>query len=121
MLEELHGKVNEFGEACVEISFTHTDKICRFLIDTGFNGSLCIPRKTAEELNLKVEEQTTFYGVGDHQAEIDIAYTEINWFAETAEVSVLVNEGEDFLLGTALLENKELYINFKTREVLIRN
>jgi hypothetical protein len=34
---------------------------------------------------------------------------------------VYVNEGEDFLLGTALLENKELYINFKTGEVLISN
>ncbi len=78
-----------------------------------------MPRKILEELELKVEEQTTFYGVGNHQENIDIAFTEIKWLGKKADVSILINDGDDFLLGTTLLENKELYINFKTGEVLI--
>lgn len=50
---------------------------------------------------------------------IDIAFAQIKWFGEILDVSVLVNEGEDFLLGTQLLVNKELYINYRTGKVLI--
>jgi clan AA aspartic protease len=119
MREELRGRVNEFGEACVDIRFLSNNMTYSFLIDTGFNGSLCLPAETAEELKLNLEEQTTFYGVGDYYENIDIGYTEIEWLGKAPEVSVLVNKGNDFLLGTALLENKELYINYKTSEVLL--
>lgn len=118
MHKELPGKVNEFGEACIDVNFLSNNKTYPFLIDTGFNGSLCLPYKIAEELNLDIEEQTTFYGVGDHYENIDVTYTEISWLGMVTEVSVLVNKGNDFLLGTALLDNKELYINYKTKEVL---
>jgi predicted aspartyl protease len=60
MHEELRGRVNEFGEACVDIRFLSNNMTYSFLIDTGFNGSLCLPAGTAEELKLNLEEQTTF-------------------------------------------------------------
>ena len=118
-MRELRGKVTVGNEAVVEVEFQPSGQIIEFLLDTGFNGSLCVPRNILEKLNLKVEEETFFDGIGGHSEAIDIAFAEINWFDIFSDVSVLVNDGEDFLLGTQLLTNKELYINYKTGEVLI--
>ena len=115
------GSVNENQEATVEIEFFN-GTIAEFLIDTGFSGSLCVPAKYLDELGLKVSSQATIYGVGNHTEVFDVAEAEIIWCGQKlSEIAVYVNEGEDFLLGTALLENKELYINFKTSEVLVSN
>jgi clan AA aspartic protease len=89
------------------------------LIDTGFNGGLCLPRNVFEELGLEVEDEVPFSGIGGHQAMADVAVAEIVWLDKDLEVSVLVNDGQDFLLGTQLLAGKELYINYKTDVVLI--
>lgn len=119
MHEKLQGKVYEFGEAYVEVSFLPNRKKYQFLIDVGFNGSLCLPKRIAEELQLKAEGQTTSSKIDNNEEGLDIAFAEIEWLEKNEEVVVLINNGEDFLLGTALLENRELYINFKTGEVLI--
>ncbi len=120
-MEQEKGTVNENCEATVEIKFIN-GTIAEFLIDTGFSGSLCVPAKYLDDLGLKVSSQAAIYGVGNHTEVFDVAEAEVIWCGEKlAEIAVYVNEGEDFLLGTALLENKELYINFKTREVLISN
>ena len=81
---------------------------------------MCIPANYLDDLGLKVSSQATIYGVGTHTETFDVAEAEIIWCGEkVSKIAVYVNEGNDFLLGTTLLKNKELYINFKTGEVLI--
>jgi clan AA aspartic protease len=114
-----NGKVNDNQEATVKVEFTN-GAIVEFLIDTGFSGSLCVPESFLADLDLKISSQATIYGVGTHSETFGVAEAEIIWCGNSlSEIAVYVNEGNDFLLGTALLENKELYINFKTGEVLI--
>ena len=118
-MEQEKGTVNENHEATVEVEFINGTK-SEFLIDTGFSGSLCIPASYLDDLGLKISSQATIYGVGTHTEILDVAEAEIIWCGEkVAEIAVYVNEGNDFLLGTALLANKELYVSFKTGEVLI--
>ena len=118
-MEQESGKVNENQEAVVEVEFTN-GTIVEFLIDTGFSGSLCVPESYLSDLDLEISSQATIYGVGTHTETFGVAEAEIKWCGKLlSEIAVYVNEGNDFLLGTALLENKELYINFKTGEVLI--
>lgn len=113
------GKVNENQEPIIEVEFIN-GTIVEFLIDTGFSGSLCVPESCLADLGLEISSQATIYGVGTHTETFGVAEAEIIWCGERlTEIAVYVNEGNDFLLGTGLLENKEIYINFKTGEVLI--
>jgi clan AA aspartic protease len=116
---EERGSVNERQEASIFVEFANGFRV-EFLIDTGFDGHLCLPKSVLQELNLKTNASTFIFGIGTHTETLDVGSAEIVWFGEKlSNVDFLVNEGEDFLLGTALLENKELYINYKTGEVLI--
>jgi clan AA aspartic protease len=118
-MEQESGKVNENQEAIVTVEFAN-GAIVEFLIDTGFSGSLCVPESYLADLDLKISSQATIYGVGTHTETFGVAEAEIIWCGkQRSEIAVYINEGSDFLLGTALLEEKELYINFKTGEVLI--
>jgi len=118
-MEQESGKVSGNQEPTIEVEFTN-GTIVEFLIDTGFSGSLCIPNSSLADLDLQISSQATIYGGGTHTETFGVAEAEIKWYGELlSEIAVYVNEGSDFLLGTGLLENKELYINFKTGEVLI--
>ncbi len=118
-MEQESGRVNENQEATVEVEFVN-GAVVEFLIDTGFSGSLCVPKSYLADLNLKISSQATIYGVGTHTETFGVAEAEIIWCGKKySQIAVYVNEGQDFLLGTALLENTELYINFQTGEVLI--
>jgi clan AA aspartic protease len=119
LMQEIRGRLYSRNEPCIDLVFASNNKSYEFLIDTGFNGSLCIPRDLAIELNLQIDDEVPYYGIGGTEHIAEISYLELFWFEQIIEVSVLINDGQDFLLGTQLLENKELYINFKTGEVLI--
>lgn len=118
-MQEIKGKLYAGNEAWIEIYFTGFAKPLEFLIDTGFNGGLCLPKYIAEELNLEIEQQIPFTGIGNHQGSLPTSRTKIDWFGNELETSVIINNGDDFLLGTNLLVDCELYINFKTGEVFI--
>lgn len=90
------------------------------MIDTGFDGHLCLPAAILPELNLKPTTTAFIFGVGNYTEEYELGKTDIIWCGrKLTDVEFLVNDGADFLLGTALLAEKELYINYKTGEVLI--
>jgi clan AA aspartic protease len=118
-MEQEKGLVNKNLEAVVNVEFAN-GILAEFLIDTGFSGSLCVPQNCLEELGLKISSQASIYGVGTHTEIFDVAEAEIVWCEKKlSKIAVYVNKGNDFLLGTGLLEDKELYINYKTGEVLV--
>lgn len=66
------GSVNEYLEPCIAIEFEN-GSVVGFMIDTGFNGSLCVPRLLMKELNLvKVSEEVVF-GVGTYTDVLDLS------------------------------------------------
>lgn len=113
------GNLTENNEATAHVKFENNTQV-EFLIDTGFSGSLCVPKSSLSTLGLKVISQAEIYGIGTHTELLEVAFTNIIWCEnKILDVAVYVNEGDDFLLGTQLLIEKELYINYKTGEVLI--
>lgn len=106
-------------QAAVSVEFGNDQKI-EFLIDTGFSGFLCFPRTMLQELGLTITGTTDIEGIGDHAETLDVCLSDINWLGKKrTNIEIIINEGEDFLLGTGLLEKTELYINYKTGEVVI--
>ncbi len=112
------GEINDFLEPTVFIEFGGGKQV-EFVIDTGFNGSLCVPRSLMEALNLTKDLQEEIFGIGLHRQILDIAISEIIWFGEKMPVNILINDGDDRLLGSQLFEGKILQINYQNKTVTI--
>lgn len=112
------GKVNEQLEPCIFVEFENGKNV-EFLIDTGFNGALCVPFSLMQELGLKKVSEVEIFGIGSHQESIEMAITNIIWFGNKTEIEVLINDGDDRLLGSELLDGKILRINYRNKKVSI--
>jgi clan AA aspartic protease len=113
------GKVNDQFEPCLFIEFENGKRV-EFMIDTGFNGALCLPRWLMDELELVKVSEVSISGVGQHKEMVDMALANIIWFGQKMDVEILINDGEDQLLGSELLDGKILKVNYKTRNLSIR-
>jgi len=112
------GKVNEQREPCIFVEFENGKNV-ELLIDTGFNGSLCLPRSLMPELELKKISEEEIFGIGLHTEVIDIALAKIIWFGRETEIEILINDGDDRLLGSELLDGKILRINYRNKNLSI--
>ena len=95
-------------------------KYVECLIDTGFSGPLCLPLYLAAELGLEIVSEVEICGVGQHREMVAVAVTNIVWFGNKIETEVLFNNGDDRLLGSELLADKTLTVNYKKSTVVIK-
>ena len=83
------------------------------IVDTGYNGELILPEGKVKEMGLE------FLGTIDSElangqiAEVDLFRGRINWFDAVHEVAVGASQSDDALLGTLLLADCELRVDFK--------
>ncbi|MBS1797893.1 MAG: clan AA aspartic protease [Acidobacteria bacterium] len=113
-----YGKVNAQREPCIFVEFENGKNV-EVLIDTGFNGALCLPRSLMPELGLKKISEEEIFGIGLHTEVVDIAIAKIMWFGRETEIAVIINDGDDRLLGSELLDEKILNINYRKKKVSI--
>ena len=76
------GKVNQRGEPLIRVKLLGTQKRTNVIVDTGFNGELCLPRKTIKKLKLKLYA-SEYFELADGKlvlAEVFKGYLE--WFGE---------------------------------------
>ena len=59
------GKVNEQLEPCIFVEFGNGKNV-EFMIDTGFNGALCVPLSLMKELGLKTVSEVEIFGIGSY-------------------------------------------------------
>ena len=105
------GSVNARLEAWLRVRSSGGDTIdC--LIDTGFDGALVLPRSEASRLNLTILGRVPIIGVGRIRAIADIAELEVEWLGGRRAVEVIISDGDDSLLGTALLDNSRLVVDY---------
>ena len=85
------------------------------IIDTGYNGEVILSENKIQEMGLE------FLGTIDTEladgriVELDLFRGRIKWFGRIQEVAVGASRSEDTLMGTLLLADCELDINFKDR------
>ena len=83
------------------------------IIDIGYNGEVILSENKIQEMGLE------FLGTIDTEladgriVELDLFKGRIRWFGRIKEVAVGASRSEDTLLGTLLLADCELDINFK--------
>ena len=77
-MPQLKGFFTQVKKPGVKVYFVGFKNILEFLIDTGFNGRLCLPNNVAKELELEIEQETPFTGIGHHQGSLQVSTSKIN-------------------------------------------
>jgi clan AA aspartic protease len=86
-------------------------------IDTAFNGGLAIPRQQVADLGL-VKESSAEAVLADGQAiELETFACFVDWFGGCYETQIVASDGEYPLLGTMLLDGRQLHIDYQARTV----
>jgi clan AA aspartic protease len=112
------GRVNALREAVVRIRLAR-GKTINCVIDTGFDGALILPTSVVEQLELPVVARLVFELVGGTQMAADVALAEVEWLGARCVVEVIMSEGDDALVGTEMLENTRLVVDYRERSVAI--
>ena len=73
-----------------------------------------------KELELTKVFEEEIFGIGLHKEVADVAIANIVWFGKNAEIEVLINDGGDRLLGSELLAEKILTLNYKKGTLAIK-
>ena len=88
-------------------------------IDTAFDGFFVFPRTAIKELELQ-QESTTDAILADGTCVTLESYTcFVEWFGKIVAAQVVANEGRLPLLGTELMANHRLVIDYADRLVSI--
>jgi len=106
------GSVNARREPWLRVRTTADGEMLECLIDTGFDGALVLPRSEATRLNLIVLGRVPIIGVGRIRAIADIAELEVEWLGARRAVEVIISSGDDWLLGTQLLDGSRLIVDY---------
>lgn len=98
------------------------DQLVEFeaIIDTGFDGALCVPQLLAGQGALhEVGTQRVELADGSQHVE-PLFLGEVVFDGARQWVDISVTRGADALLGTALLQDYQLEIRFRSRTVILQ-
>ncbi len=117
------GIVDESRRALLEVSVA-ADKdavkeTLRVWIDTAFNGCLVVPRPQIERLGLKQASTTQAILADGHVVDLETFTCYLDWFGRVHRTQVVANDGEFPLLGTMLLADRKLLIDYTTKSVVL--
>ena len=110
-MQQESGKVNALREAIVKIRFAGGGEL-ECVLDTGFDGAVLLPVSAANTLGLPVVARLVFALVGGARMSADVALGEIHWLGERRTVEVILNNDDDALVGTELLDGTELIVDY---------
>ena len=89
-------------------------------IDTAFNGFLVFPQELIDELGLQQEAATEAILADGSRVILESFLASVEWFGNVVAAQVVANAGKLPLLGTELLANHRLLVDYKDKIVSIR-
>jgi clan AA aspartic protease len=119
----VNGWVDDSLRALVEVSVSlapsKSSQLITVWIDTAFNGFLVFPQKLIDDLDL-IQEAATEAVLADGSTVILESYVaSIEWFGGIVRAQVIANDGKLPLLGTELLANHRLLVDYQHKNVTI--
>ena len=118
----IRGFVNENDEPLVPITLLLKNRPRRFqaVLDTGFNGYLSVPETVVQRSGWDfVGYEEYEIATGDRVRE-RVYLGEVIFDRQRLTTHVVTSRAEDILIGTRLLLDKALHLDFKKRTVRIR-
>ncbi|MEP6904225.1 MAG: hypothetical protein ABJA66_21075 [Actinomycetota bacterium] len=117
-MAEEKGFVTENSETILTNELSNGAQI-ECVLDTGFNGFLLLPRKFIEDNSLDIVGRESVIMVEQNTTEVEVASGQINWLGKTLSVRILVSETDESLIGTQMLIDSLLEIDYKNLTVKI--
>lgn len=117
-MAEEKGFVNKNSEAVLRIELTDGASI-NCVLDTGFNGNLILPRSFVEKYSPDIPISVEVELAEGKTAEVGMTTVEIKWLGNEFPVNILVSETDDALIGTEMLVDSILEIDYKNLTVKI--
>ena len=117
------GSVDSAGRALVRIRLRNTTNAMELeldaWVDTGFTGELVLPHQTVASLGLPLGPTIMARLADGSDIQLDTHTCLLEWFDEWRRIEVVANQGNYPLLGVGLLLDRDLHINFRTRDVIV--
>lgn len=88
-------------------------------VDTAFNGHFVFPRQLIADLGLQQEAATEAVLADGSKVLLESFACCIHWFGKDVVAQVIANDGRLPLLGTELLADRRLEVDYSQRTVVI--
>ena len=90
------------------------------LLDTGFDGDICLPTQLAIQLGLELWDMM-WVELADGTLKDELVFAGVVvWEGEDREVMITLTESQEALLGTGLLRDSVLEMDFTRRQIVVR-
>jgi clan AA aspartic protease len=86
-------------------------------VDTAFDGHLVFSRELIDSLKLEALVETEAILADGSKVSLESYFCIVDWFGEKVPVQVIENEGRFPLVGTGLLTQRNLNINYQSKLV----
>ena len=86
-------------------------------VDTAFNGYFVFPRGLIEELGLEQEAATDAVLADGSRVTLESYVCYVEWFGSIVPAQVIANEGSLPLLGTVMLADRVLLVDYSRKRV----
>lgn len=107
----------DFPLATVDVYGLRSSVRVEAVIDTGFDGDLCLPAWIAEPLGLILEQQTVLT-LADGQRKLQFEFGgEVEFLGVRRPVTIFVFDRDYALIGNTLMADCQLFIDYQNRKV----
>ena len=86
-------------------------------VDTAFNGGLVLPRQIIEQHSLREYSSTPAILADGQRVDLPTFTCYLDWFGKEYRTQVVANDGAYPLLGTTLLDGRDLAISYSRKTV----
>jgi predicted aspartyl protease len=96
-----------------------TNTPVRTILDTGFTGSFCLPRKILDQMTLKPATNEIYELADGSMVEEETSFGEIIIDNQPVVVRLIGTDSETALMGMAMLLEKEAIFNLKEMTIIV--
>jgi clan AA aspartic protease len=113
----IEGRVTDEGVPTIEIDVGSQRR--KAIIDTGFNGELELPERLRSHVNPQFVGRVTSLLAANRRIEEDVFLVDFPFDGRVIRAQATFADGDEILIGTRLLRNHRLRIDFPARTVAL--
>lgn len=118
---KIRGVVNENLQAIVNFDLLANGEINSLFceIDTGFDGTIVVPRRVVAQFGLTIDGQEYFKTVENTEFVAETTRLTIRWLGDEFEITAIISEHDYALIGAEMLIDAVLTIDYLNKTVEI--